>query len=508
MKKNTIISGAVALSIGGLMAKVFSALYRILLTRVLGGEGIGLYQLIFPLYSLCVVIATAGLPMAISKVIAKNKGSERVVLKKCIAFTSLVSLILTFVLLVLSKGLAEIQGYADLSVCYVILAPSLIVLGFSSVLRGYFQGIGKFSPSAISSIIEQLIKLVAGLALSVLFLRWGLIASIVGAIVGVVVSELLSFLVLLLFFKKYRNKTFQDKQLSYKEILKDVLPITITNIILPLASFVDSVIVVNLLKVSFSQEVSVFLYGIESGAVASLVGIPTIFSFALASTILPSLAGTDNNAKRKLGLTIQLVLIISVPCALAFMFVPERLIELLYSTRLNGLGVNGLSVASSLLVVSGIGIVFLSLNQILSSSLQGINQRSVTIRNLLIAVAIKFFIETLFLASKKLNINILAFANTMCYFTIFILNYIEINIHFKFKLNYVFGGKLIAINCGMLLFLLKFLSLNKSPMFTVISIIFAIIIYFSSLIIFNIFEAKKEHKCKCVKILTNKIKKY
>ena len=77
MKKNNLMSDVLVLSIGGVLAKIFSAIYRIGLTRILGGEGIGLYQLVFPLYSLCVVLATAGLPMAISKVIARNREKEK-----------------------------------------------------------------------------------------------------------------------------------------------------------------------------------------------------------------------------------------------------------------------------------------------------------------------------------------------------------------------------------------------------------------------------------------------
>ena len=90
MKKNSFLSGALILSIGALLSKIFSAVYRILLTRILGGEGIGLYQLIFPLYSLCVVLATAGLPIAISKVVARYKDNQKAIIKKCLLFFSII----------------------------------------------------------------------------------------------------------------------------------------------------------------------------------------------------------------------------------------------------------------------------------------------------------------------------------------------------------------------------------------------------------------------------------
>ena len=160
MKKSNLMSGVLVLSIGGVLAKIFSAIYRIGLTRILGGEGIGLYQLVFPLYSLCVVLATAGLPMAISKVIARNRGKEKSVIKKCFMFTSIISLTLTFILLIFSRPLATIQGNADITICYIILAPTIILVSSASVLRGYFQGKENFTPSAVSNIAEQFVKLV------------------------------------------------------------------------------------------------------------------------------------------------------------------------------------------------------------------------------------------------------------------------------------------------------------------------------------------------------------
>ena len=110
MKKNNFISATLVLTVGGVLAKLFSAIYRILLTRILGGEGIGLYQLIFPIYSLCVVLATAGLPMAISKVVAKSKDKEKSVLKKCFMFTGIIAVVLSLILFISAKGLASLQG--------------------------------------------------------------------------------------------------------------------------------------------------------------------------------------------------------------------------------------------------------------------------------------------------------------------------------------------------------------------------------------------------------------
>jgi len=243
MKKNNLMSGALILSIGGVLAKVFSAIYRIGLTRILGGEGIGIYQLVFPFYSLCVVLATAGLPMAISKVISKNRGKEKSVVKKCMIFTSIISLIITFILLTCSHGLAGLQGNKDIAICYVILAPTIILVSATSVLRGYFQGRHDFTPSAVSNISEQFVKLVVGLVLSLALLGVSVMASIVGAMISIVISEVISIFVLLVYFKKEPKSDAQAK-VSIKELMKDIAPITLTNIILPISSFIDSVLVI------------------------------------------------------------------------------------------------------------------------------------------------------------------------------------------------------------------------------------------------------------------------
>ncbi len=493
MKRNGLLSGALILSVGGVLAKIFSAIYRIAITRILGGVGIGIYQLIFPLYSLCVVIATAGLPMAISKVIARNKGNEKNILKKCFLFSSIVSLVLTFVLLVFSKPLAVLQGEERISICYIILAPAIILVSFSSVLRGYFQGKHNFVPSAISNIFEQFVKLCSGLVLCVVLLKISLLASIIGAIISIVISEVVSLVILLIYFKKNAPKNHEVTNVEFKSLFKDILPITITNLILPIATFIDSLLVVNLLKINFTKSMSIFLYGIESGAVSSLVSLPTIFSFAIASVILPNITKSKSefNKKNSLALSIKIILIICVPCVLGFMLVPNRLMELLYSNRLNGLGVGGNNLAFRLLTISGFGVVFLALNQLYSSTLQAIDKRNITVRNLLIGVGVKLAIELIFMPSKVINIYALSVANTACYLTVMILNHIEIGSSFNLKFNYIFAGKLMLSNALMLTALLSVMMFGGSSVNTLTALLVAGSVYLLSLFKLKILNKKE-----------------
>ena len=430
--------------------------------------------------------------MAISKVIAKNKDGEKSVLKKCFMFTGIVSVVLSLVLAIFARGLAIIQGQKEITICYLILSPTIILISVASVLRGYFQGKHNFVPSAVSNIFEQFVKLCVGLILSLSLISVGLIAAIIGAVVGIVLSEIISLLILLLYFKKEKLRRGRKTDVTIKQIATDVLPITLTNIVLPISSFIDSILVVNLLSFNFSNDISVFLYGLESGAVSSLVSLPTIFSFAIASVILPNLTHekTTFNKSKKLSFALKIVLLITIPCVVCFTIVPHRLIGFLYSNRLNAFGINGIKIASTLLIWSGFGVVFLAINQIYSSCLQAVEERFVTIRNLVIGVVVKFVIETIFMPNRFLNIYALAIANTVCYVLVMILNHMEIKQYFKIHINFTFTAKLIFANCLMVLSLVAILSIGNTAINTILAVLSAMVIYLFTLWKINVLNRR------------------
>ena len=478
MKKNGIFKGFLILSIGSVLAKLFSAIYRIILTRILGGEGIGIYQLIFPFYSLCVTLATAGIPMAVSKVVAKNKGNEIIVLKKVLKLAVIVSIIIAFILILTSKFLEKLQQVKSISLCYLILSPSIIFVAISSVLRGYFQGVHNFTPTAISNIIEQFVKLFSGVVLSVSLLPFGLIYAVVGAVVAIVISEIISLFCLLVVIKKDKVKTCADN-VSIKSILNDVLPITISNLILPFSVFIDSLLVVNLLSLNFTREVSVFLYGIETGAVSSLIGLPAIFSFAIASVVLPNISKekVEFNQSKKLTLAIKSVLIISAPFALIFLLTPQNIINVLYSGKLNGFNINGGMIASRLLAWSSVGVVSLAVNQVLSSSLQALDERSETIKNLFIGVVVKLGLILIFMPSKTLNIYMLAIGNLFCYLTVAVLNFVKIKQKSLIKINWDFIVRLIFSNVIMLITLICLLMICDTNIMVILAYGISALVY-------------------------------
>ena len=260
---------------------------------------------------------------------------------------------------------------------------------------------------------------------------------------------------------------------------------------MPVAAFIDSLIVVNLLSINMSRKTSIYLYGLQSGAVNNLVSLPTIFSFAIASVILPNISNTKHNFNKnfKLTLSLKIILIISLPCAVCLILFPNQLINLLYGGRLSAFSLNGSKIAASLLAISGIGVVFLSINQLFSSSLQAVDKRIVTIKNLFIAVLIKFAIELIFLPTK-VGISALAVANMMCYVVAAILNYFEIRENFKLNLDYTFFVKLILTNFLLVLVLLFLFNVKLNLILTLFALLVGAMYYVLGLIVFKIYNKK------------------
>ena len=175
LKDKKIIGGAVALGIGAFATKLLGAIYRVPLTNLIGGFGLGLYQLVFPVYSVLLDFSGAGVPSALSKIISSVNEEQRKqrateYLKTSLKIFSLFGLICSLLMLVFSFPLARLQGNESASVSYMTLAPAVILVSLISCYRGYFQGFMDMKPTAISQIIEQAVKLLFGLYHSLLLI--------------------------------------------------------------------------------------------------------------------------------------------------------------------------------------------------------------------------------------------------------------------------------------------------------------------------------------------------
>ena len=436
--KSSFGKSALIIAAGGILCKIIGAIYRIPLTNALGSEGIGLYQLVYSVYALFVVIVTGGITQAISRLVAE--GDTKCV-KNAFWFCFALSLLMTVVLVLLNKTFAYMQGSKLLGMCYFIIAPSVFFVGISSVFKGYFYGKMKMGPPTVCSLIEQTVKLVLGLTLAFALIERGIDYALYGALLAVTASEILSFVYVAIAYLVTKGKEKKDfKANSIKEgnscrkdkikradsqnkqakravssgvavtdaglnsqseavyasgvetddktanplgFLKIAFPFALIALLLPLSGFSDSFMIVALTG-------SKSLYGVYSGSVTTLINMPIMILLSLAVAVVPSVskerAQRDvNGILLKTRLSIKLCLLIGVPAALLMLIFSQEILKIIFPV----LTVSELEAGANLLRIMSLSVVFSSMAQIAGSILGALDKTRVYVLAMICGIAVK-----------------------------------------------------------------------------------------------------------------------
>lgn len=438
--------------IAGVVGKVLGAFYRIPLSNILGPEGVGLYQMIFPVFSLALIICSGGVSATISHMIAKirasGEGSIRQVFLKGFFYTLTTSLIFALLFVFFGEKIASFQGNSLASAGYKMCAIALVFSAILASFRGLFQGFQNMSPTATSQIIEQIFKVAFGLIFAFYFVGESTELGVVGAFFGITIAEIIAFFYL---FFKAKNFEFQKPQ-KYAKIpfLKTNFLITLNYLIIPVLTAFDSFVVINLLSKNFSAGLSTSLYGLQSGMVNSLINFPVVISVAISLAILPelsfSMAQKDSQkAKETISKIFTFLLVILTPCILGFVFFAEDILGVLYAS----LSLDLLQTASLLLQISALQILFISILQASTTVFQSLDRPSVPIFVLLGCSVVKILLTVLLVASPEINIFGLSIANLIFYAlsAVFCLYFVKKFVRFSLNL------KVLIVTTGNLLIL-------------------------------------------------------
>lgn len=420
MKDNARALGrsAAALAAIGIIAKLIGALYRVPLTNIIGAEGMGLYQMVFPLYTVLLAFCGGGITSAVARVVAKytalgNDATALRVLRVALVPLAVTAAMCTVAVALLRNVISAVQGNTDAGIAYLAICPSLLFACVIGVLRGYFQGKAQALPSGISQLIEQVVKLVLGLYLGKLLLPYGVKYAVAGALVGVSASELAALVYLSVRFfitRKRRVKTVfraasavnaetsaelapsvmpTDRELM-KELYSFALPVTLGALVLPATQMIDSVLVINLLMHGGATRAdATALFGLFVGPVGTLINMPTVVVLSVAVAFLPALTSAVARGEA-IGETVKTavkwIMIFVLPVTFAFMLFPERVCVALYS---RGLTAAQLRWAAQLLRVQSAGVFYAGILQLCTTVLQSYNKAHRPVINLIIGACVK-----------------------------------------------------------------------------------------------------------------------
>ena len=317
--------GAIIISAGGFISKILGAVYRIPLTNVLGGEGMGIYQMVYPLYCILLTVSASGIPTGIARLISSGKG--RGAEKLAFRIYGAVGVIGTLLMFMLSEPLAVLQGEPAVALCCKMLSPAVFFVSILSVVRGYFQGRGNMFPTAITEVAEQVIKVAFGIGLSYTF-KNNLPLAVASTLFAVTISEVISTLAAYFYYlkKQPHSPLFREKSVDASAILKYTIPLTLTAIALPLSQLAESVVAVRILR-GITDEATA-LYGIYSGCAVTIINLPVSVTYGLAASSVPQISplaesGNIPAAKKKAYKALIITLLVSAPAAVVlYIFAP------------------------------------------------------------------------------------------------------------------------------------------------------------------------------------------
>lgn len=526
MKKKSFVYGAIILGIASIICKILGAIFRIPLTSLLGLEGIGMYQLVYPIFALCLVASTSGIPVAISKIISReysggNYQNIKKIFNNSLKIMILLGVLFSLLIAGLSTIVSKIQGNSALYICYLISAPTILINSIVSCYRGYFQGFEVMKYSAISQVLEQLFKLVFGLFFAYLFLKFGVIFGVFGAFFGIFLSNITAFLYLLIVYKSKKIKIdfslnsgeIYSKKLAYKIIIKEAFPITITSIILPLSGVIDSLIIIKLLSsCGFSSEISTMLYGLDSGVTASLINLPSVVAISLGISLMPSISSSfalrndkDINFKSKLG--IKIVWYFTIPCAVLFFFLSKEICYFLYG-NLSSKYFDQLLVVSIMLKISSFSIIYIALNQILTTILQALNESYYSFYVLLLSVILKIILTIVLVSESSINIYGLVISEVLTFALASVLNFAKLKTKIKIKFSFYeilfvpLFGVIVMTSCIILFKIFLLSSLNRLLILLCCTLSF--VLYILCVIVLKGFNAKELNNTKILNFFKRK----
>ena len=419
MSGKSFVKGAVVLSVAGILAKCLGALYRIPFARIATDECGAIYSMVYPLYNLLLALSTAGIPLAISKLVAEyeergKSGMSMRILKLSLLLLSAVGIGVAVTIFVNAEWIAVniLPNEPRAALSLRAIAPAMIFTCMQAVFRGYFQGLQEMIPTAVSQITEQFVRVGVIFAALFLLMPYGDEVIAAGATAGAAVGSFAALALMLVIFTMYRRNHKTGNQMddlkesvSNSQVLQKVLalaiPISIGSLVLPVMQSIDSILVVSRLEAAgFSRAAAMVDFNYLSTCVQPIINLPFMLTTAIAASLVPNISealamGQKEKVKETFANAMQLAILIVLPATVGLMTLARPIMELLYDKP--GAGVAMFWSAAVVLVVG--------LYQISAGTLQGMGKAMVPMYSLMIGAAVKIVITYTFTAMPAFGVR-------------------------------------------------------------------------------------------------------
>lgn len=488
MHRKSFLRGAVILGAAGLVIKALGAVFRIPLANIIGDTGMGYYQTAYPVYVLLLTLSTAGIPVAISRMVAERHAMGSPydayrVFRVSFILLSAIGL-LSFVILFFGAGpIVERLGNPGAKLAMMAVSPALLVVPMMAASRGFFQGTQDMKPTAASQVVEQLFRVIVGLSLAVFLVAKGLPAAAAGASFGATAGAVAGLGAILFIFLKKRqhiqdeiskNPERSDEKSSriLGQIFIIAVPITVGAAIMPIMNTIDVAIVINRLADSgFSREAANSLYGQLTGMAGPLINFPQVLTQAISMSLVPAVAVAFrrqemDDLRHNVELGLRSALILGLPSAFGLMALSEPIMLLLYPAQ----KASAINAAPSLFILA-FGVIFLATVQTLTGVLQGIGRQMIPVRNLAVGALVKVVLTYSLTGIPSINIRGAAIGTVAAYIVASTLNLLAVKkiTGAKFLPGLTFGRPLAAATLMGIVVVLAYKGLHYAFLATSVS---------------------------------------
>lgn len=444
--KQSTTKGFAILTAAGFMVKFLSLLYVPFLAKILGDRGIGVYSSAYNIFIYVYILTNAGIPVAISKMvselIAVGNYKDAVRTFKIARFLLLIlGMSMSILMLIFVVPIASVTESSTAKLAIMALAPTVLLSSVLSAYRGYFQGRGNMTPTAVSQVLEQIANTIFSLAFAAYFIKYGIAEGAAGGTIGTSVGALVAVIYMIHFYKK--NKVFRVpkgykqldiKRYTTKKIIKKLLgvaiPMTICLGIQQSGLLIDLWLVKSRMIASGMTKVQAdVLWGVLF-KYTTLINVPIAIISSLAITILPSISSLmalrDKKAVRnKINYAFRLCFLVAVPCAVGLAVLANPIVNLLQY---------GSSVGK-LLIYGSVVIILMAVVSIQTSILQGIGKVYLVTIYAIFGLIGKIITNYIFVAIPSINVIGAIMANGVSFAILLILNYIAINKELRIRIS-------------------------------------------------------------------------
>ncbi len=459
-ESNFVVQGSI-LAVAGIIVRLIGILYRVPMTNIIGDEGMGYYSTAFNVYNILLILSSYSLPLAVSKMVSARmaKGQYRNavrVLKAALVYATVVGGIACFITWNFADFFATTAFNTPFCV-YALktLAPTIWIMAYLGVLRGFFQGHGTMIPTAISQIFEQVINAVISVVAAGVLFKIGLDSNRVynttgypqafgaaGGTIGTGAGALAALLFMLLLFSIYwpvvKRRKRRDRSRrtdSYGDIsvtfLFTVVPVIISSAVYNINAVVDNSIMAYGMEALGRGKEFLSLWGIYNNKYMLLVHVPLAMANSLSSSLIPSLSGAVARKEKgaviaKTSLAIRFAMLIAIPSAVGLTVLSAPINNLLFKSGDN-------TEAIRMLITGSAAVIFLSMSTVTNAILQGINHMNVPVRNAFISLILHIGVLYLMLMVFKMGIYSMVFANIAFAVFMCILNAIAIRRYLNYR---------------------------------------------------------------------------